>query len=55
MGALVRMGIAFSLKIAAGPSLSHKAWDTCIDYYVLGLRFEDWFLTISYCEKRMAH
>ena len=32
-----------------------KAWDTCIDYYVLGLRFEDWFLTDSYCEKRMAH
>ncbi len=32
-----------------------RAWDTCIDYYVLGWRFEDWFQTDSYCKKRKAH
>jgi len=31
------------------------AWSDCIDYYVVGLNFQDWFLTESSCEALLAH
>ncbi len=32
-----------------------RAWKDCIDYYVLGLGFNQWFLTDERCEQLMAH
>ena len=36
-------------KICSKPSF------LCIDYYVLGLNFREWFLTLEQCERLMAH
>ena len=33
----------------------HKPSADCIDYYVLGLNFRDWFLTTDQCNRLMAH
>ena len=30
-------------------------WENCIDYFVLGLHFNDWFLTEDACNKSMCH
>ena len=38
-----------SCKICSKPSVE------CLDYYVLGLNFKDWFLTNEQCERLMAH
>ena len=32
-----------------------KPWKECIDYYVLGLQFANWFLTEENCQKCLAH
>ena len=33
----------------------HKQAADCVDYYVLGLNFRDWFLTTNQCDRLMAH
>ena len=38
-----------SCRICSKPS------EECLDYYVLGLNFKDWFLTNEQCERLMAH
>ena len=38
-----------SCRICSKPSVE------CLDYYVLGLNFKDWFLTNEQCERLMAH
>jgi len=32
-----------------------KAWKNCMDYYVLGLNFDTWFLSEEWCAKLMSH
>lgn len=32
-----------------------KPWEECVDYYVLGLQFCNWFSTNQQCEMLMAH
>ena len=40
---------------ADGCSVCHKPRNACIDYYVLGLHFEDWFCTLERCNQLMCH
>ena len=40
---------------ADGCSVCRKPRNACIDYYVLGLHFEDWFCTLERCNQLMCH
>ena len=35
--------------------ICRKQWHLCIDYYCLGLNFQDWFATEERCRKLMSH
>lgn len=36
-------------------SVCSKPWNDCVDYYCLGLRFRDWFVTTEQCDKLLSH
>ena len=42
-------------KAADKCSVCNKARESCIDYYVLGLNFHDWFITEERCTRLMSH
>ncbi len=44
------------LLVAKQPcALCDKPWSECIDYYVVGLNFHDWFLTDYQCATLLGH